>query len=58
MTVAAKTATLEDFMHSESASDLQQYLYHMCKEKIGILGIESKNYVHKTFMFFYVILVS
>ena len=56
--VAEKTTNLEDLRHSESASDLQQCLYLMCKEKIGILEIGTRNlfyYIIVTFTFFYVI---
>ena len=34
--VAAKKKKPKDLRHSESPSDLQQCLYLMCKEKIGI----------------------
>ena len=39
MAVATKKADLEDLRHFESASDLQQCWYLMCKEKTGILEI-------------------
>lgn len=39
VTVAAKTTNLHDLRHSESASNLQQYLHIMYKKKTGILGV-------------------
>ena len=51
MIVAAKTTNLKDLRNSESASDFQQCLRIICKTKIGILRIATRNY----FTFFYVI---
>ena len=42
MTVAAKTTNLEDLRHAESASDLHQYVYILCKKKIRILGVGTR----------------
>ena len=55
MAVAPKTTNLENLRHSESASDLQQCLYLMCKKKIGMLDTGTRNlfyYVIVTFTFF------
>ena len=52
-----KITNLENLRHSESASDLQQNLYLMCKVKTGILGIEITNlfyYVIVNFMLFHI----
>ena len=44
MIVAAKTTNLKDLRNSESASDFQQCLRIICKTKIGILRITTRNY--------------
>ena len=40
-----KKTNLEDLRHSESASDFLQYLYILCKEKVGILGIGPRIFL-------------
>ena len=42
--IATKATKLEDLRHSESTCDLQQCLYLMCKDKIGILGTKNLFY--------------
>ena len=53
VTVAAKTTNLENLRHSESATDLQQCFYIMCKTKIGTATF--LYYIIVTFTFFYFI---
>ena len=48
--IAAKASNLEDLRHSELASDIEQFLCLMCKEKIGILGIGTRNLFYYVFV--------